>query len=821
MRVTASNKKPVQRLELSKFRGIDTSNTLLTVSPYRSTNLVNFINRNGINEKRNGYTQESKFDAQIDGIFEFTLSGTAYKIVFAGGKFYFNGVDITTSATVNPLGTLTATRPSMFIYGNRAYFIGMGDFAVFGEWIDGENTLTEIRRVVDNVDTYIPTTTINILESTQTDIREILDDINILSTYRINRLLGTATTPASWQLDATVDTDSATILELDGTPLILDTDKSTTSIQFFSDNESYDHIDATIKATLTLATGILEFTTATTPTGTEDNIYITFKHAESDYYKRVTECSIGTLFGINGNADRLFLSGNPDYPNIDFHSELGDFTYFSDLNTAALGTEASPIMAYQRLSDDTLAIYKSPTKQEPNLFIRTGNWNTTYNSDGELVETRAIFSHSGGYISEGVISKYACGGLGGDSIILSPNGVFGLELSANVVSQERFMKNRSRMIDKLLLEHGDTLLEQAIATVYNGRYYLCVYDKVYIADSRYRFQEEHDYSYQYEWWVWDNIEATAIGVIDGVLYFGDKDGRLCYFGEDYEDRKYETIGAGELSVNIADNVIEYNSANILEEDDAIEFTDDLYADIITVTESGGRAIVGSDDDWAKIHEEMEIYTDTGMVGHYYIDDMTYEEVDGEIVRSFALKDMAYADVVISSGFRVCKKIEEAYITNVEDSEFQIKWYIDGDPYTLASYNSTSPTLTNTKIWLIDNVCAEYYTPAFALGSDYSKTLLRLSISTEQVDKGAISFGYETRLVSKYKETQGMDFFSFEDVDFEDFTFETSFVNSFTKKLKERNFNYIIFKFKSDNRYNCAIHSFVIHYKVNRINKGVN
>ena len=93
------------------------------------------------------------------------------------------------------------------------------------------------------------------------------------------------------------------------------------------------------------------------------------------------------------------------------------------------------------------------------------------------------------------------------------------------------------MIDKLLLAQGDTLLGQAIATVYNGRYYLCVYDKVYIADSRYRFQEEHDYSYQYEWWVWDNIEATAIGVIGGVLYFGDKDGRLCYFGEDYEDRK--------------------------------------------------------------------------------------------------------------------------------------------------------------------------------------------------------------------------------------------------------------------------------------------
>lgn len=820
MRVTASNKKDIRRLELSKFRGIDTSNTLLTVSPYRATNMLNFISRNGINEKRNGWTQVQKYPERIDGIFEFWLEDTQYIFVFSGGKVYANGVDITTSATVNPLGTLTKTKPSMFIYGNRAYFIGMGDFAVFGKW----GNLIELRRVVDNTDTYIPKTTINILESTQTDIRQVLDDINIISTYRTNSLFGTATAPAYFQLDTTVDTDSVTVLKVNGVAWVIDTAKSDATDQYICDTGVW--ATATGKASIKYATGVVTFLSATTPSGVEDNIEITFRHAENDYYKMVTECSIGVLFGINGNADRLFLAGNPDYPNIDFHSALGDFTYFSDLDTASLGTEASKIMAYQRLSDDTLAIYKEPTRQEPNLFVRRGEWRSSYNSDGELVETRAIFSHSGGYISEGVISSYACGGLGGDSVILSPNGVFGLELSSNVVSQERFMKNRSRMIDKMLAEYiddnGETTLDTAIAIVYNGRYYLAVTDKVFIADSRYRFQEEQDYSYQYEWWVWDNIEATALGTIGKDLFFGDADGRLCFFDTEFEDKRYEELGAGELSVNIADNVIEYNSAELLKENDYIEFGDDIYADIITVTESGGRAIVSSDTDWLKIHEEMEIYTDTGMIGNYLIDDLQYTETDGVIERSFALKTTLGVPVVITSGFRVCKKLTEAYITLPTDSEFQLKWFIDDlIPYKITAYNGSSPTLTSTKIWYIDNVKAEYFTPAFALGSDYSKSLLRLTISTEQVDKGAISFGYETRKVSKYKETSGMDFFSFEDLDFDDFTFETSFVNSYSRKVKERNFNYIIFKFESDNRYNCAIHSFVVHYKINRINKGVN
>ena len=117
--------------------------------------------------------------------------------------------------------------------------------------------------------------------------------------------------------------------------------------------------------------------------------------------------------------------------------------------------------------------------------------------------------------------------------------------------------------------------------------------------------------------------------------------------------------------------------------------------------------------------------------------------------------------------------------------------------------------------------AEWYTPIFDLGTnESSKTLLKMTISTEPEVNGKLSFGYETRNVNKLINAKGINVFSFDNFSFENFSFDTGFANSYSVKANERNFNFIMFRFVSDNDSNCVVNTFTIIYKINKANKGV-
>ena len=92
----------------------------------------------------------------------------------------------------------------------------------------------------------------------------------------------------------------------------------------------------------------------------------------------------------------------------------------------------------------------------------------------------------------------------------------------------------------------------------------------------------------------------------------------------------------------------------------------------------------------------------------------------------------------------------------------------------------------------------------------------MSISTDPTTNGAVEFGYETKNLDKLHQARGMKVFSFEDLDFSNFSFDSAFAHSYTKKVLVRNFNYIMFKIKSDNDKNCIINNLTIVYKINKI-----
>lgn len=577
-----------------------------------------------------------------------------------------------------------------------------------------------------------------------------------------------------------------------------------------------------------------------TGVSTDDNMTITFAKTGYKYSQMLTDCTIGTLFGANGNADRLFLSGNSEYKNIVFHSAQDDFTYFSDLDTQAQGSDNTAVMSFQRFTDDTLAIYKEASKQEPNLYVVSTDTQYTYDTDGNIDTMKVIFPNSGSYIAEGVTSKYAVGTIANDPLILGNKGVYGVELSTNVTSQERFTKERSRPV-YALLKNLD--LANAIATTHDNRYYLFAGEKCFIADSRYQFSldKDMDDTFSYEWWVWDNMPIRTVSIIDNVMWFGTEDGRLCKFDDKFTDRTYDTTFAGELTFSFSTSKFTYNqsiSALDLQNNDVVRFTTDLYTQYFDTDAAGYSVsdgkIVCPESLITTLIEGTKVYadnvTDTGLSVDtaYYISDIDIGNC------TFTLRTASGTLVTVTAtGFRLCKNLKgvNVYLTNVDivNHTFQIKTTIDGSQTGISPYNDTTPTGLIMDFCGIENVIAEWYTGAFDFGaSDYSKSLLGITVVSDQTVNSTISVGYETRSIlgllnnnrGSFKE-QRTPSFDLSNLDFEEFSFESAFTRAYTKKLKVRNFNHIMFVFKSEDDKDCAIYSLTIKYKINRTNKGVN
>lgn len=834
--------KDRRTLQLSDFKGVDFSSSALSVRRDRASNMRNFINEYGVNKKRNGWNEliKIKYDGEyqrINGIFEYVNGNRREVLVHAGKRFYrlikndekYSVVDITLTSTYLAAKVDTDKikdqRSQAFFNKGRAYIIGCGDYLVYGTWNGGENY--ELRRVANNEDTYIPTTTISIdNDEVSDDTRGSLDDVNCLSSKRINQLLGTSETGKTWTLDSgSIDINTTVNIELQ-------TMREETAVTIQISNTGSDktilYEDSTQVGRVDFENGKITLSIDTTPQiENRDNIFVTFEHSVEGYIERITNCNFGVLFGVSGNTDRLFLAGNAEYPNIDFHSEADDYTYFGDLNTASMGSDSVPISGYGRLSDSTLVVYKSETSQEASIFYRTGSYKEYYDSSGNLDTIRGVFPTSAGSIGEGVVSRYACANFAGDNIILSRNGIFGIVLADNVATTERYTRERSRSINEKLKTHAD--LSEAVGIVYKNRYYLAVDNVVYIADSRYKYtaNDDIDDSYNYEWWYWDNCPVRVWANIDNVLYFGSKDGQICVFDDEYTDRTYQDSAAGDLTFDIADNKVVYNQ-NIgigLTEGDRITIsTTGFYALVSNnVTIENGR-IISDEESISAFHDGMCVYADT--VGNsglsvntkYYIRD-----VDNGLC-SYVLEDESGKTVELSGGgFNLYKSISniELYLANVTEDSFQLKDYKTGNVLILSNYNSSIPTNPLARFTHTKNVVAEWYTPIFDLGTnESSKTLLKMVISTEPEVNGKLSFGYETRNVNKLINAKGINVFSFDNFSFENFSFDTGFANSYSVKCNERNFNFIIFRFISDNDSNCIVNTFTIIYKINKANIGV-
>ncbi len=574
----------------------------------------------------------------------------------------------------------------------------------------------------------------------------------------------------------------------------------------------------------------------------EANITVTVRYDDSEYAERILDARFGALFGTSGNANTLFVSGCDDFPNYDFWSSAEDFTYFPSNNLCSIGTSSTKIMGYQRLGDDSLAIFKEGSVSEPTLYIRTGI-GTTISEDFSGVQ-EGYYLTAGKYITQGAVSRDGIGMLNGDALFLSKQGVYGVQINSDSIAiEQRVAKERSRLINPLLKKHKD--LSHAVSIVYDNKFYIALDEYVYVADARFVFTQSGDMSdtYNYDWWVWDNCPVRRFFVVDDALYFGTADGRICVFDDEFEDRTYEKLDEnGGYSFDISNHRVQCNDKKIkFSDDDLACFKGNIYRLLLEVDGSDrcGEVdikITVSDDDAKKLYEGQEVYADSidgtciDVDTKYFVTDITSEIIDGEVTNSFYLTTESGERIQPNGSFRLLCDISGEIVkvkTETDTKNNTTLTYIkpcnrySGEEYVLANYNNGTVNACVYKCF-IKNVVAEWYTPIMDMGaSDYIKTLTGITVAAQQITNGIVKIGWETKNKNGIKEidSRGLNVFDFSNLDFGNFTFNTGFESAYTKRMKT-SFNYILFRFVSDSNCDCCVYSLTIEYKFNRKNKGV-
>lgn len=568
----------------------------------------------------------------------------------------------------------------------------------------------------------------------------------------------------------------------------------------------------------------------------DKEIIIEYEDFNSHLKERIIKCNVSTLFGVNGHSDRMFVAGNDtefqdwEAKQVVQWSEIDNFTYFPDTNYTRLGTQATGINGMQRLNDDSLCFFKEPSVAEPTIYVMHGEYAT--DSEGN---TKDIFRTYAGNVAEGLIAPNSTGNLAGDILMLSPNGVFGIEMSENVVSTSKYTKERSLPIKRLLKEFSIDDLKAACAIVRDDRYMLCVSDKCFVAESRYSYKPKGSPrdTFSYEWYVWDNIPALCFAEIDGELYFGTADGRLCKFDDKFTDRTIEDFGASSVSENGTITVDE-----VLNKGENIVVYNELYGLVAqgndNIAINNRNAIYFTEENFSAIRFllNQELFIKNDNIDLTKINIVDVDDANLKIVLSEDLPDSLNNLAKDSINVYISLKDKDLTVINpdvYEEEGQQVAVAFNEVPITSFYHTNESGVWTCRKS-VTKNVVAEWFSAIMDFGTpDYSKTLLGFTVAPERIEGDNMEFGYITRELDSEEDVKmlrknisevtesplnlgnlSMFFLSFN-------TFQTSF----TKKVKVRNFNYLMWFVKSDSPTDSAVNSIIFDYKVNRKNKGVN
>lgn len=479
--VPSSPKRSVAVID--EFLGVDFTNSPSNVDLKKSPNGVNMIRDvPGKVRKCMGYETIATYDAQINGA-HFRHGDDEY-LIHSGAKLY-KGETALYSDMNDARSKSWQIEDNLYIVDGKALLV-----------YDG----TTVKKASD--DGYIPTLTI---AKAPSGGGEQYEPLNLLQ-------------PGFTELFAGTATDKTFQLSFSG----LDSK----AVQAWILNSSGDWVQKTEGTDFSVnrSTGAVTFTTApgVSPVSGEDNVKITAFRTVAGYADRINKCRIGILFGVNGAADRIFLSGNPDYINYDWYCDYNNPLYWPDTGYATLGTAKSAIVGYS-IINDRLAAHKDSMEDDRNVILR----------EGDITDNEPTFKIVNTLQGAGAVAPYSFAYLANEPLFLTDLGIYAI--TPQDITGEKYSQNRSFFLNGKLLEEPN--MSESYACVFKDLYWLCLNNVAYILDGLQPIQTDKSLPYatrQYVGFYRTNLPARVMWTHDSRLYFGTPEGKICRFFDDPE-----------------------------------------------------------------------------------------------------------------------------------------------------------------------------------------------------------------------------------------------------------------------------------------------
>ena len=456
----------------SGFRGVDLRGEEVNLT--RSPDALNVYKDYKATESirtRPGTELNMAFTEAVYGIFFYK----GMMLVHSGNKLY----KVTDGTKQVLYDGLKEANSNAFVFEDIWYFK------------DGKSYLRYDGTTIGEVVGYIPTTTI---ARKPMGGGSKYEDVNMLSDYRKNSFLA------------------------DGGSFDFFLDVFNIDEDFYPEVTYNDNLVAKDDYTVDYAEGKITFTKYTPDapdTDGQDNIVVTFKKAvvdengERKYHKCILDCNLLQVFD-----NRVFFSGNEEYPNYVWHCSLNDPTYVSDLDYYKEGMDTAKVKGMVA-GNNALWVFREPSDANTTVFYHTPTLDEEYGK---------IYPSSHSSVTTGCVGKAI--NFNDDIVFFSERGMEGI---SGDITTEQVVAHRSSLVDRKMTaeeSYKDMVLEE-----WNGYLMVFIGSKVYLADSRAMLTyENHN---EYEWFYWDiGNKILCTKVKDGVLYLGTENG--IYTLTDYE-----------------------------------------------------------------------------------------------------------------------------------------------------------------------------------------------------------------------------------------------------------------------------------------------
>lgn len=603
------------------------------------------------------------------------------------------------------------------------------------------------------------------------------------------------------------------------------------------------------------------------------DIKITFENNPD--YNIIAQSRFGITFG---SENRLFLAGYKEYPHIDRYNVSNDLlgnnekrqsyelSYFPSKNYRVLGGKGA-INGYVLATDTQLYITKADYPNDQKLFIR----NRTMDDNGLVGYNEFKTS-----IERSPLNNRALARFYNDILVLDEKGLYGIEISSNVLTNERLVKMRSGFINKELTKQIKEYGKDKVFIYEDNAYmYIFIGKKVFVADSRYISHnpnsEIENYSYEIvEWEI--PFEFKQMKKIDGELVLLDTSGKHLFTivsdnNDDRVDRRKNYMYIEEVSIDgVTSSFRGSDFKNVLNKKEGLSFTfdnDNVYkylaiqGDFLVDEELDSsytftilnnkafrsikegdkiyfknitsnvffEAIVKDFDEYERLTFTCDSIPEEYSKNNIYLD-CSNRKLYPKIIY---LKDDKYR--VVLSPYK--QEVIEMSKNDGESDEEYTQRILDNDDdyngYIFKTYAGELPL----KDVLINNetkIKLKWVSGILDFGNNFSeKTMFKTNIyATKQEKENWIKLGYRTmRRFNRFDETGNSDTMmgveasnpmNFEEVDFNVFAINTMNEFGASIPMKENNFLYIQFVVVGEG--NIELNAIEILYKLNRMLKTI-